>query len=194
VDGQWHLDAATYLAIVRSEIPLYDDLQDQLANATADIEARSMLDLGSGTGVTAARVIADHPGVTLIGIDSSADMLDHARRTVPSGTFLHQGLEDPLPTGPFDVVVSAFAIHHLPSIAKRDLFKRVAAVLRPRGRFAMCDVVIPTARVDMPVTIEEGVDLPDTAADQLRWLADAGLSASIVFAEADVAILRGDRS
>jgi hypothetical protein len=58
----------------------------------------------------------------------------------------------------------------------------------------MCDVVIPTAPVDMPVPIEEGVDLPDTAADQLRWLADAGLSASIVFAEADVAILRGDRS
>ena len=37
--------------------------------------------------------------------------------------------------------------------------------------------------------IEEGVDLPDTVADQLRWLADTGLSASIVFAEADLAIL-----
>jgi hypothetical protein len=58
----------------------------------------------------------------------------------------------------------------------------------------MCDVVIPTAPVEMPVPIEEGIDRPDTAADQLSWLADAGLVASIVFAEADLAILRGDRS
>jgi len=194
VDGQWHLDAATYLAMVRSEIPSYDDLQEQLAKATADVNAYSILDLGAGTGVTAERVLAGHPGATLIGIDSSSDVLDLARRTVPSGTFLLQRLEDPLPTGKFDVVVSAFAIHHLRSTAKQDLFKRVAAVLRPRGRFAMCDVVIPTAPVEKPVPIEAGVDLPDTVADQLRWFAAAGLSASIVFAEADLAILRGDRN
>jgi hypothetical protein len=95
---------------------------------------------------------------------------------------------------PFDVVVSAFAIRRLASAAKQDMFRRVAAVLGPRGRFALCDVVIPTARVKEPVPIEEGVDLPDTVADQLRWFADAGLSASIVFAEADLAIVRGDRS
>ena len=194
MDGQWHLDAATYLAMVRSEIPSYDDLQEQLAKATADVNAYSILDLGAGTGVTAERVLAGHPGATLIGIDSSSDVLDLARRTVPSGTFLLQRLEDPLRTGKFDVVVSAFAIHHLRSTSKQDLFKRVAAVLRPRGRFAMCDVVIPTAPVEMPVPIEEGVDLPDTVADQLRWFADAGLSASTVFAEADLAILRGDRN
>jgi tRNA (cmo5U34)-methyltransferase len=194
VDGQWHLDATTYLTMVRAEIPSYDDLQDRLAEATADVDAHSILDLGSGTGVTAERVLAGHPGGTLIGIDSSSDVLDHARRTVPAGTFLHQRLEDPLPTGPFDVVVSAFAIHHLPSTAKQDLFKRVAAILRPRGLFARCDVVIPTAPVERPVPIEAGVDLPDTIADQLRWFVDAGLSPSIVFAEADLAILRGDRN
>ena len=158
------------------------------------MNAYSILDLGAGTGVTAERVLAGHPGATLIGIDSSSDVLDLARRTVPSGTFLLQRLEDPLRTGKFDVVVSAFAIHHLRSTAKQDLFKRVAAVLRPRGRFAMCDVVIPTAPVEKPVPIEAGVDLPDTVADQLRWFAAAGLSASIVFAEADLAILRGDRN
>jgi len=58
----------------------------------------------------------------------------------------------------------------------------------------MCDVVIPTVPVDTPVPIEAGVDLPDTVADQLRWLRRRGLSASIVFAEADRAILRGDRN
>jgi hypothetical protein len=36
VAGQWHLDAETYLAMVRAEIRSYDDLQDRLAAATAD--------------------------------------------------------------------------------------------------------------------------------------------------------------
>lgn len=191
--GQWHVDAETYLAMVRSEIPTYDDLQDRLAEATADVDADTILDLGSGTGVTAERVLTWHPGGTLIGIDASADMTAQAKRTVPSGTFLQQRLEDPLPAGPFDLVVSAFAIHHLPSPAKLDLFSRVAAVLRPRGRFVMCDVVVATAAVMTPVPIEEGVDLPDAVAEQLRWLSDVGLNASVIFAEADLAILRADQ-
>lgn len=194
VAGQWHLDADTYMAMVRSEIASYDDLQDRLADASSDIEAHSILDLGSGTGVTAERVMARHPGATLIGIDMSADMLNQARKDVPSATFLEQALEKSLPAGPFDLVVSAFAIHHLPSHAKLDLFTRVAAVLSPRGCFVFCDVVVPTAPVTRPVPIEEGVDLPDTVADQLGWLTQAGLNASIVFAEEDVAILRADRT
>jgi cyclopropane fatty-acyl-phospholipid synthase-like methyltransferase len=121
-------------------------------------------------------------------------MLRHAKRAAPSATFVEGRLEDPLPAGPFDVVVSAFAIHHLESAAKADLFKRVAAVLRPRGRFVLCDVVVPTAPVTVPVPIEEGVDRPDSAADQLRWLTEAGLHASVVFAQADLAILGAERS
>ncbi len=191
--GQWHLDAETYLSMVRAEIPSYDELQDRLADATADMQAETVLDLGSGTGVTAARVLSRHPGATLIGIDSSPDMLSHARRGVPRADFVEARLEDPLPVGLFHLVVSAFAIHHLPSAAKADLFKRVAGALPPDGRFLLCDVVVPTAPVTQPIPIEEGVDLPDSAADQVGWLAEAGLRPSIVFAEGDVAILRGDR-
>jgi tRNA (cmo5U34)-methyltransferase len=194
VAGQWHLDADTYLAMVRSEIPSYDDLQERLADATADVKARTILDLGSGTGVTAGRVLARHPGATLVGVDSNPEMLIHAKRAVPQATFVEGHLEDPLPAGPFDVVVSAFAIHHLPSAAKADLFERVAAVLSAHGCFVFCDVVVPTAPVTRPVPIEEGVDLPDTAVDQVRWLVEAGLQASIVFAEADLAILRAGRT
>ncbi len=192
--GQWHLDADTYLAMVRAEIPSYDDLQDRLADATADVEARTILDLGSGTGVTAERVLARHPGATLVGVDASPEMLRAARRAVPSGSFVERRLEDALPAGSFDLVVSAFAVHHLPSAAKADLFKRVAAALCPRGRFVLCDVVVPTVPVTVPVPIEDGVDQPDTAADQLRWLAHAGLNSSMLFAEADLAIFRAERN
>ena len=192
--GQWHFDPDSYLAMVRAEIPAYDELHDRLAGAIADMQVATILDLGSGTGVTAVHALARHPDAALVGIDSSPDMLSHATRAAPSATFLEGRLEDPLPSGPFDVVVSAFAIHHMPSAAKADLFKRVAAVVRPGGRFVLCDVVLPSVPVADPVPLEEGVDLPDTVADQLRWLADAGLIPSIIFAAGDLAILRADRS
>jgi hypothetical protein len=57
----------------------------------------------------------------------------------------------------------------------------------------MCDGVVATAAVTKPVPIEEGVDLPDAVADQLRRLSDLGLNASVIFAEADLAILRADQ-
>jgi tRNA (cmo5U34)-methyltransferase len=190
---QGHLDADTYVSMVRAEIPSYDQLQDRLADATADMQTQTVLDLGSGTGVTAARVLRRHPRATLVGIDPSPDMLSHARRAVPRAHFLEARLEDPLPVGPFDLVVSAFAIHHLASAAKADVFNRVAGALRPHGRFVLCDVVVPTGPVTEPIPIEEGVDLPDSAADQVAWLADAGLRPSVVFGEGDVAILRADR-
>ena len=191
--GQWHVDADTYLAMVRAEIPAYDHLQDLTAEATADLDARTILDLGSGTGLTATCLLARHPRAELTGVDMSPDMLAHASRAVPGATFLRGRLEDPLPAGPFDLVVSAFAVHHLSSDVKADLFKRVLAALRPGGRFVLCDVVVPTAPVPVPVPLEDGVDLPDTVAAQLTWLHDAGFTTSVIHENGDLAVLRADR-
>src|SRR5205823_1897739 len=101
VAGQWHLDTETYLAMVRAEIPSYDELQAVLASATADMEVERILDLGSGTGVTAVHVLERHPHAVLVGIDSSPRMVAHAQRTLPSAQFLEARLEGPLPPGPF---------------------------------------------------------------------------------------------
>lgn len=192
-EAQWHLDADTYLAMVRAEIPTYDELQRRLADATADVDARRILDLGTGTGETARHALRVHPAARLLGLDASEAMLRHARRSVPTGLFRCARLEDPLPAGGFDLVVSAFAIHHLPGPSKAELFRRIALAMRPGGRFVFCDVVVPDASVQRPVPIEPGVDLPDTLHAQLRWLEDAGLEVSVVHAADDLAIVRGDR-
>ncbi len=144
--GQWHFDPDSYLRMVRSEIPAYDRLQAALANATVGRDVQSVLDLGSGTGVSAEHVLLIHPGAALTGIDSSEEMLVHAKRRVPGATFLVSRLEDPLPNGPFDLVVSALAIHHLDDPGKANLFRRVASALGPGGRFAFLDVVAAVAR------------------------------------------------
>jgi tRNA (cmo5U34)-methyltransferase len=190
---QWHFDPDTYLEMVRGEIASYDDLQDALAEATRDVPARRILDLGSGTGVTAARVLRVHPEAELVGLDASDDMLVHARRLVPGATFQVGELEGPLPPGPFDLVVSAFAVHHLPGRQKAELFERVAGALAGGGRFVLCDVVVPAEPVASPVPLEDGVDVPSTVDEQLAWLAEAGLTPSIVLAFDDLAILAADR-
>ncbi len=191
--SQWHFDPDSYLAMVRDEIPSYDELQVRLAAATTSVAARRILDLGSGTGVTARYVLDQHPEATLIGVDGSEHMLAHARELVPSASFVVGQLEDPLPEGPFDLVVSAFAVHHLDEKGKADLFARVADVLAPGGSFVLCDVIVPGGEVARPVPLEEGVDQPSTVEAQLTWLADAGLEPRVVHAHDDLAILVADR-
>jgi tRNA (cmo5U34)-methyltransferase len=89
--------------------------------------------------------------------------------------------------------VSAFAIHHLDGPRKADLFGRVASVLAPGGRFALCDVVVPMHPVARPVPLEEGVDLPSTVDELVAWLDHSGLQPTVVFAEDDLAIITADR-
>jgi tRNA (cmo5U34)-methyltransferase len=130
-----------------------------------------------------------HPDAALVCVDSSTDMLDIARGQLPAATFISSRLEDELPVGPFDLVVSAFAIHHLDGEAKRDLFRRVAQALSPEGRFAFLDVVAPTGEVADPIAIEEGVDKPSAVADMIHWLDQAGLQTEMVHLAGDLAIL-----
>jgi tRNA (cmo5U34)-methyltransferase len=74
-----HFDPATYAAWVRHEIPYYDDLQEAIADATAAVPATAILDLGTGTGETLARVVPRHPAAHVVGVDESAGMLAVAR-------------------------------------------------------------------------------------------------------------------
>jgi SAM-dependent methyltransferase len=89
-------------------------------------------------------------------------------------------LEDRLPDGSFDLVVSALAVHHLDAAAKADLFVRVADQLRPGGRFVLGDVVVPDDPADAVTPIDGWYDKPSTVADQLRWLGAVELGARVV--------------
>jgi len=191
--GQFHWDAEGYLGLMRREMPDYDELQRRVAEATGT-GAADILELGTGTGQTAERVLDRHPAARLTGIDGSADMLAVARSRLPAGRAdLREGrLEDPLPPGPYDVVVSALAVHHLDAAGKADLFRRAAGVLEPGGRLVVGDVVVPDDPADAVTPIEPGFDKPSTVAEQLRWLTAAGLSARAVWQRRDLAVLVGE--
>ena len=190
--GQFHWDPDGYLEMVRAEVPDYDRLQDELARATDGVDARRVLELGTGSGVTSRRVLARHPHAHLTGVDSSEHML--AAADLPGADLRLQDLGEPLPEGPFDLVFSALAIHHLEAAAKADLFARVAAVLAPGGRFVMADVIVPEDPGDVVTPLDAGFDLPETVPDLLRWLQEAGLRGRVAWQARDLAVLAAHRA
>ncbi len=191
--AQFHWDPDSYLALMREEVPNYERLQDETATATG-ADAKRLLELGTGTGETARRVLARHPTARLIGLDASHGMLEHARALLPAAR-VELGvarLEDPLPDGPFDVVFSALAVHHLDSAGKADLFARVAGSLTRGGRFVLGDVVVPDNPSDVVTPIDDGdYDKPSTIAEQLEWLTACGLKAEVSWAHRDLAVFVG---
>ncbi len=192
VVAQFHWDPNAYLALMHDEVPDYERLQDETVAATGT-DANRVLELGTGTGETARRVLARHPAAALIGLDASSEMLDHARATLPADRVELRVAEltDPLPYGPFDVIVSALAVHHLDGAGKADLFRRAADVLAPGGRLVLGDIVVPVDPIDVVTPVDGDYDTPSAVADQLRWLAAAGLQSDVTWAHRDLAVLVG---
>jgi tRNA (cmo5U34)-methyltransferase len=191
--GQFHFHPESYAELIRREVPAYDELQEQVALAAAGLDVGDVLELGTGTGETAERILRLYPRARLTGIDESPHMLSAARAALGNDSLLLVSrLEDPLPPGPYDLVVSALAVHHLEARGKADLFRRVAAVLREGGRFVLGDVVVPESPGDAIVPLTPDYDRPDTVADQLTWLDAAGLRARITWREHDLAVLAAE--
>src|SRR3954453_5495959 len=111
-----------YLERIRSQIPRYDELQDQ-AIAAIPFAPERVLELGMGTGETTRKLLEAYPDGWGIGLDSSPDMVYRAREMYDDVQLAL--IEDPLPDGPWDLVIGVLSIHHLRAEQKRNLFRRV---------------------------------------------------------------------
>ena len=182
----------SYLAMMREAVPGYDQMEDETVAATG-AGAKSVLELGIGTGETARRVLARHPEAKLVGIDGSPGMVAVARDTLPAHrvSVLVGALEDPLPEGPFDLVVSALAVHHLHADGKADLFQRIANALEPGGRLVLADVVTPRNPSYVVTAIDPEVDYPSTLDEQLAWLDAAGMDPEVTWTHRDLVVIVG---
>lgn len=194
LEGQFHFDPETYPEEIRRDVPVFDRLQEELVAATGS-GARRILELGTGTGETTRRLLARHPQAFVVGVDASERMLAAARSALPPQRVqLHVArLEDPLPDGPFDLVASALAIHHLEHHDKEQLFCRVAAVLAPGGRLVVADVVVPPDAREAVIALTPDFDRPSSVADQLEWLSGCGLEPRVTFSAGDLAVIAAEK-
>jgi tRNA (cmo5U34)-methyltransferase len=170
------MDPETYLDEIRADIPRYDELQDA-AIAAIPFEPRRVLELGVGTGETTGRLLERYPDVELTGLDSQPEMVFKAREHGISARLAR--MQDPLPDGPWDLVIAVLSVHHLNEEGKRDLFRRVREQSRA---LVMGDVVIAEPQV---ASLEEGVDMPSRAEDMVEWC-----DGEIVWQGDDLAVIR----
>ena len=139
--------AASYDALRRQLIPCFDDFYGIAVDlaAAAPGAAPRVLDLGAGTGLLAERVLRRLPGARVTLLDFSEAMLAHARaRFAGSSAAVEIRVGDHATAdlgGPWDAIVSALSIHHLPDGEKRRLFARAFAALAPGGVFVNADNV-----------------------------------------------------
>jgi tRNA (cmo5U34)-methyltransferase len=120
--GQFDWTPEVYLERIRAEIPGYDELQEQ-AVAAIPFAPDRVLELGMGTGETTRRLIEAYPESWVVGMDSSPDMVFRARKTYDDVQLAR--IEDPLPDGPWDLVISVLSVNQLDDEKKRALFRRV---------------------------------------------------------------------
>ncbi len=120
--GQFDWTPDEYLERIRSRVPRYDELQEQ-AVAAIPFSPDRVLELGMGTGETTRRLIEAHPDAWVVGLDASPDMVFRARQTYDDVQLAR--MEDPLPDGPWDLVISVLSIGELADEQLQALFRRV---------------------------------------------------------------------
>lgn len=156
-------------------------------------EPLTILDLGCGTGLEIEFILRRAPKARITGVDLSTQML--ARLQQRYSDHMHQitlvadsYLTIPFDEHGYDFVVSAMTIHHLRHDAKRSLYKKIRAALKPDGRYIEGDPVTrPDAEGDFLAAYVEQmsalpaggdgdyhVDLPFSLETQKRLLLEAG--------------------
>ena len=137
----------TFIEEIRGGVPYAADQIEVMLRVVAAGErpVRRFVDLGCGSGVLARAVLARYPEARGVLVDFSQPMLDEARAALsshrPAPVFVHADLADPgwdvavREWAPFDLVVSAYAIHHLTHARKQALYGEVFSLLGAGGFF-----------------------------------------------------------
>jgi SAM-dependent methyltransferase len=181
-------------------IPGYRQVHE-LALRYADANPRRrVLELGCGTGDWASAFLQNHPEADYVAVEFSTNMRRLASARLSHSThfqLLDRDLNASLPEGPFDLVVSFFAIHHVEN--KQRLVHDVFASLVPGGLFLYADITIAsdqklersfldgwvdfmhragldTERIPHVLADHRDNDIPEPSSAQLSYLRAAGFS------------------
>ena len=181
--------------------------------------AKTIVDLGAGSGLLTQLVRQRFPNAAIHLVDFSAAMLDLARNRLghdPNLTYTQADYAtEPIPAS-VCTIVSSLSIHHLDDEAKRHVFRKAYEALKPRGVFVNADQVAgPTPELDdryralwlhqvreLGATEQQIADSlyrqqQDRCVDvcrQLTWMREAGFAdADCWYKEARFAVLAGTK-
>ncbi len=170
---------AVYLESIRRQVPHYDELQRAAVEAVPFAPA-TVLELGIGTGHTSAGLLRRFPEAEITGLDSDPTMVFRAREQISNVKLAR--MQDPLPDGPWDLVVSVLSIHRLTDVQKQALFRRVREQAKSLviGDF----VALPSGEGS---SVVPGRAYPDSAEQLAEWSGGA-----ITWAKDDLVVIAAD--
>jgi trans-aconitate methyltransferase len=158
--AQFHWNPDTYLEQIRAEVPRFDELQQAAVDAIPSPPDR-VLELGIGTGETTKRLLEAYPDAWVIGLDSDSNMVYRLRQEYDDIQLAR--MQDPLPDGPWDLVISVLSVHHLKDPEKQTLFRRV----REQSKALVIGDVVKAEKQVTPV--HPDIDFLDTAEELAEW-------------------------
>ncbi len=106
--------------------------------------AKSVLDIGAGTGLFTQFVYQLNPSLHFTLTDLSSAMLDMARerfRGEDNFEYLEFDFSKDAPPSKYDIIISGLAIHHLEDADKAKLYKSIYLALNDGGLFINADQV-----------------------------------------------------
>jgi SAM-dependent methyltransferase len=155
-DTVWKSETAArnFLEGTRKAIPYAAEQIDVMENVInkAHGGVTRFMDLGCGSGVLGLAIHDRWPDAQGVYVDFSDPMISVAKQLVgPHATLITGDFGDPSwvnlvsDLGPFDLIVSGFAIHHQEDDRKRGVYQEVYDLLVPGGLFLNLEHVKPAS-------------------------------------------------
>ena len=216
--------AEQYDALFVPRLGGYDALHTVIVAMLPEASAQPMrvLELGIGTGNLTRKLLERLPQSQVVGYDLSARMLEQAcAKFASAGTpvdLVEADIGHATFPGPFDAIISAIAVHHVPPRAKPAVFRRLYDALRPGGVLVIGDTFrAPTPELDATYRQMRAAEQPHTDGNDaayeayrqnagpaggsgtampnyLRWMRQAGFtSVDCVWKYFSVAVVYGER-
>lgn len=158
-----HLGVASdsYDETIRKFIPGYEVMTMTAVRAVTSARPARVIDLGSGTGALAERLLAITNDTVVELWDVDEAMLGVARERLARfgerAQFVVRSFTDPLPA--CDGVMASLSLHHIPTLERKAaLYREIARALKPGGVFANADVTIPADEAGHRLTYRAWAD------------------------------------
>jgi SAM-dependent methyltransferase len=142
---------ADYDRTIRALIPHYEDLLNAAAQAVDALGPRrpTVVDLGTGTGALASRILGVRPGARIFGIDEDPGMLAMAHKRLRRRLFTQVGNFEREPIPNCDIVSASFALHHIRTAPRKlALYKKARRALARGGMLVSADCFL-ASRADL---------------------------------------------
>ena len=124
----------------------YKDILNKIYNRILGSGAKSVLDIGFGTGTLSSRLY--EKGIDIYGQDFSEKMIEASQKKMPGAKLFcgdfSKGLAKELTNQKYDMIVATYSLHHLTDEQKADFIKSLVPLLNDCGTIYIGDIAFNT--------------------------------------------------